>query len=129
MQQDFELLSEGNDKKYIILDNDSKLNYDILINADETDYDCIKIESESTPILRRYTAKSGKRVDVIQCCILDENSVIQNGSPSYQSIEMMITVNGEPNSEKGKAMLEKARRDYPLQYMRDYYYYLSLTSC
>ena len=115
--------------KYILLDNNEKLYYDVLINADDGDYDCIKIQSVPFPILKRYTAKSGKRVDLIQCNSLNENSIIQNGNPSYQSIEMMMTLSGNPNSEKGKNMLKKAREDYPLEYMREYYYHLSLAIC
>lgn len=113
----------------ITLDNDEKLGYDILINADEIDYDCVKIANISKPSLTKYQSKSGKRVDVIECKELDKNSVLQNGRPSYQSIEMMIAVNGIPNSLYGEEMLNKARQDYPLEYMKQYYYHLSQISC
>ena len=53
---------------------------------------------------------------------IDENSVLINGEPSYQSIEMMIAVNGRANSKIGEDMLNKARKDYPPEYMKDYYY-------
>lgn len=134
MQKDSEQKLEDNDTKYgeyIILDNGEKFYYDILINADSVDYDCLKIEENvSEPVLEKYTSSSGKRVDVIQCNgTLDDNSIIKNGAPSYQSIEMMLSVNAKPNSEAGKILFEKARKDYPLEYMRNYYYYLSLTSC
>ena len=42
---------------------------------------------------------------------------------------MMLSVNAKPNSEIGKLLMEKSRKDYPLGYMRQYYYYLSLASC
>lgn len=116
--------------KYILLDNGKKLYYDVLINEDSVDYDCLSIEPNvSNPVLEKYISQSGKRVDVIQCNTLDENSVIQNGTPSYQSIEMMISVNAKPNSEDGKLLIDKAREDYPLEYMKQYYYHLSLASC
>lgn len=117
--------------KYIILNNGEKLYYDILINADLADYDCLRVEENlSEPLLKKYTSASGKRVDVIQCnATLDKNSVIRNATPSYQSIEMMISVNAKPNSEVGKFLIGKARKEYPLEYMKEYYYHLSLASC
>lgn len=126
-------LEDSDDKyeKYIILDNGEKLYYDILINADSADYDCLWIKKDlSEPVLEKYTSVLGKRVDVIQCnATIDKNSVIKNGAPSYQSIEMMIAVNAKPNSKVGKFLIEKARKEYPLEYMKEYYYYLSLASC
>lgn len=134
MQKDSEQELDNNDvkyEKYIILDDGEKIYYDILINADSVDYDCLRIkEGLSEPTLAKYTSASGKRVDIIQCNdALDENSVIKNGAPSYQSIEMMISVNAKPNSEVGKFLIDKARKDYPLEYMKEYYYHLSLASC
>lgn len=66
--------------KYIILDNGEKLYYDILINEDLVDCDCLKVEETvHQPVLKKYTASSGKRVDVIYCnSTLDENSVVKN---------------------------------------------------
>ena len=118
-------------KKYILLDNGEKLYYDILINADSVDYDCLSVEETvSEPVLQKYTSSSGNRVDVIYCnSTLDENAVVKNGAPSYQSIEMMLSVNAKPNSKIGRSLIEKARKDYPLEYMMQYYYHLSLASC
>lgn len=113
----------------ITLNDDEKLDYDILINADEIDYDCLKITDISEPTLKKYQSKSEKRVDVIECRDLENNSILKNGKPSYQSIEMMIAVNGIPNSSTGEQMLNKARQDYPLEYMKQYYYHLSQIVC
>ena len=115
--------------KNIRLNDDTELSYDILINADEIDYDCLQVQDVPEPILKKYKSKSGKRIDCIQCSEIDENSVLINGEPSYQSIEMMIAVNGRANSKIGEDMLNKARKDYPPEYMKDYYYHLSLLAC
>lgn len=114
----------------VTLDDGRKLDYDIMINADEIDYDCLKITEISEPTLKKYQSKSGKRIDVIECRDLEKNSILNNGRPSFQSIEMMIAaVNGTPNSIAGEQMLNKARQDYPLEYMKQYYYHLSQIVC
>lgn len=115
--------------KSIRLNDDSDLFYDILIHADEIDNDCLQIQDVPEPTIKKYKSKSGKRVDVIQCNEIDEDSVITNGVPSYQSIEMMIAVNGRANSQRGEQLLKKARTDYPPQYMSKYYYHLSQLMC
>lgn len=96
--------TEEMQRKSILLDNEKKLQYDILINADEIDYDCVQIKDISEPALVKFKSKSGKRVDVIQCKDLEENSILNKGKPSYQSIEMMIAVNGKSNSSKGEEL-------------------------
>ena len=116
-------------RRTITLNDDEKLDYDILINADEIDYDCLKITDISEPTLKKYQSKSEKRVHVIECRDLEKNSILKNGKTSYQSIEMMIAVNGIPNSIAGEQMLNKARQDYPLEYMKQYYYHLSQIVC
>lgn len=121
--------TEEMQRKSILLDNEKKLQYDILINADEIDYDCVQIKDISEPALVKFKSKSGKRVDVIQCKDLEENSILNNGKPSYQSIEMMIAVNGKSNSSKGEELIKKSRADYPKEYMKKYYYHFSQLMC
>lgn len=127
--QDINSIESTNYGKSIRLNDDSDLFYDILVHADEIDYDCIQVQDVPEPTIKKFKSKSGKRVDVIQCNEIDEDSVITNGVPSYQSIEMMIAVNGRANSQKGEQLLKKARTDYPPQYMSKYYYHFSQLVC
>jgi len=116
--------------KFILLDDNSEYIYDILIHADDVDIDCVSIVDDIEPILTSKTTKEGKSIDVIQCSsAINENSVITNGSPSFQTLEMLIAVNGIANSEKGEQLLAKARESYSPAYMSDYYYHLSNFMC
>jgi hypothetical protein len=104
--------------------------YDILIHADNVDIDCVSIVDGIEPTLISKTTKEGKSIDVIQCSSnINENSVLSNGAPSFQTLEMLIAVNGVANSEKGKQLLAKARESYSPAYMSDYYYHLSNFMC
>lgn len=125
-----DLLENMERKKYLRLSNNHKYYYDILINVDQADYDCITIDDTIIPRLETINSVTGKSIDIIHCNDeLDENSILSNGEQSFQSIEMMIAVNGIANSDKGKLVIEKARKKYSPEYMRDYYYHLCQLSC
>lgn len=125
-----DLLKNMEKKKYLRLSNNDKYYYDILINVDKDDYDCITIDDVDIPRLETIRSITGKSIDIIHCNDeLNENSILSNGEQSFQNIEMMIAVNGIANSTKGKLMLEKVRKKYNPKYMSDYYYHLCQLSC
>ena len=117
-------------KKYIRLPDRSKYYYDILINIDKDDYDCITIDDTAIPSLESIKSFTGKTIDVIHCNEnLETNPLLSNVGMSFQNLEMLIAVNGIANSQKGKIMIEKARNKYSPEYLKDYYYHLCQLSC
>lgn len=127
---DKEKFNDYSRRKYIKLANGSKFYYDILIHADDVDFDCISITDDLTPTKRVKQSNIGKPIDVV-CCSnnIDRESLLNNGHSSFQSLEMMIAVNGIANSEAGKGLLEKSRADYSPEYMKNYYYHLCELFC
>lgn len=131
---DAKKLETAEKRKYILLEDGSKYYYDILINADNIDYDCISI-SPGQPRLKSVRTKEFSKeknltVDIIDCSEdIGPDTLISNGSISFQSLQMMIAVNGKANSEEGKKLIEEARKNYSPQYMSDYYYHLCEMCC
>lgn len=118
-----------NTKKYIKTSDGNKYYYDILIHADEADYDCIQLDS-TYPYLDEMKSNTFKSIDVIHCDnSIKADDIILNGSTSYQSIQMMAAVNGVANSSEGKLFLDNARKNYSPKYMSDYYYHLCKLCC
>lgn len=117
--------------KYIKTKDGSKYYYDILINADEIDYDCITIEDKKeTPQKEELISYSGKQIDIVHCSKnIHPYHGLMNGKPSYQSMAMMIAVNGKPNSKKGKELIDRCREYFPVSYMKHYYYHLCQLCC
>ncbi|MBQ3145177.1 MAG: hypothetical protein IJB90_01105 [Clostridia bacterium] len=117
--------------KFIKLKDGSKYYYDILIGAHEVDYDCITVVDKlQTPKREKRIAYPSKPIDIISVSKdIQPQDVLSNGKPSYQSIAMMIAVNGNPNSEKGKEVLDRCREYFPVSYMKDYYYHLCQLCC
>ena len=116
-------------RKYIVLADGTKYYYDILINADKINYDCISI-ADGPPTLQTFISRDSKHksegtIDVIYCPQnIGPNDLLTNGSNSFQSLQMMIAVNGKGNSEKGIELIEQARKNYPPEYMSNFYYHL-----
>ena len=121
-------------KKYIQLaDKNMQVYYDIYIQSSDTaDIDCIVIdEKQENPELISARAKERPlTVDVIKCNsglglydILDSNQA--DAQPSFQSLMMMIAVNGVDNSKKGTDLLKKAREEFTPEKMAQYYFFLS----
>jgi len=110
------------------------LYYDIFIrSADENDLDCIVFEEDKrTPIKEKlntsdypltvdvfkFDSKALNEFDILEC----DNKVAQ---PSFQSLMMMIAVNGVSNSEVGEELLSIARETFTPTKMSQYYYYVS----
>lgn len=116
--------------KYIKLKSGEKYYYDILIHANSVDFDCITIGDNNKPVMETKNSYYNLPIDIISCSSnLDKNSLLENGELSYQTLEMMIAVNGVANSESGKKLIEKAQLDYPVEYMKNYYYHLSQMFC
>lgn len=127
-------LANENKKKYIFLEDGSKYYYDILINADKIDYDCISIGPGNPSLISLRTKEFSKQnnltIDIITCPEdIAPDTLISNGSPSFQSLQMMIAVNGKANSPEGKKLIEESRKNYSPQYMSDYYYHLCELCC
>ena len=118
-------------QKYIKLKNGEKYYYDILIHANLVDFNCISIDNNNNkPFMEIKNSYYNIPIDIIKCSNnLDKDSLLENGKRSYQTLEMMIAVNGVANSESGKKLIEKAQLDYPVEYMKNYYYHLSQMFC
>lgn len=117
-------------QKYIKLENGEKYYYDILIHANSVDFDCISIVDIDNPTMETKNSYYDIPIDIIKCnSNLDKDGLLENGEQSYQKLEMMIAVNGITNSETGKKLIEKAQLDYPVEYMKNYYYHLSQMFC
>jgi len=124
-------------KKFICIQNEEGTTepfyYDIFIkSADTSDLDCIVVEEgQDLPILESKRASEYPlTVDIINC-----NSNLQlfdtlksnneDTQPSFQSLMMMIAVNGVSNSKKGEELLNRARVEFTPQKMCQYYYFLA----
>ena len=108
------------------------LYYDIFIKSpDKSDLDCIVIEEDKEePYLEsKKTPEYGLTVDVISCnSMLKEFDILSSiggeAQPSFQSIMMMIAVNGVSNSKKGEQLLNRARVEFTPEKMVKYYNFL-----
>lgn len=131
---DKEKIERADKRKYIILKDGQKYYYDILIHADKIDYDCISISDEEptlkTLISRDSQHKGEGTIDVITCSKdIGPDDLLSNGNMSFQSLQMMIAVNGKANSPQGEELIENARKNYSPQYMSQYYYHLCEICC
>ena len=127
---DKERIDASSKRKYIKLENSDKYYYDILIHADEIDFDCISITDNERLTMETKKSAYGMPIDIISCNNnINKDSLLENGNTSFQNLEMMIAVNGIANSEEGKKLIEKARSDYSPEYMKNYYYHLSHMFC
>jgi len=120
-------------RKYINLEyNDMKLYYDIYIkSADPSDLDCILIdqEREKAELIHARAKEKPLTVDVIRCNsnleafdTLDSDKT--DAQPSFQTLMMMIAVNGVANSEKGEELLRRAQKEFTPEKMAQYYFFL-----
>ena len=131
---DKEKVEAADKRKYIVLDDGTKYYYDILIHADKVNYDCISI-SEGPPTLYTLTSRDSRHkgegtINVITCpSNLAADDILSNGNQSFQSLQMMIAVNGKANSQKGQELIEIARQNYSPEYMSNYYYHLCGICC
>ena len=133
MPQFFEFFSlEKSEKinpKNIIMKNMEMLNYDILIHADNMHIDCVYITDVTKPVIKREQSLYGNNVNIIYCSNkITKDSIISYDQP-FQSLEMMIAVNGIANSDKGQEFINKVRNNYSPEYMSNYYYYLANMFC
>lgn len=137
LQEYFREIEEGTDfsrvKKYINLeDEDMQLYYDVYIkSADPSDLDCILVdeEKEQPELISAKAKEKPLTVDIIRCNpnlglydTLDANG--ENAQPSFQTLMMMIAVNGVANSEKGEELLRRAREEFTPEKMAQYYFFL-----
>ena len=131
---DKEKLSKETVRKFIPLKNGDRYYYDVLIHADVLDYDCISIK-EGIPSITTIESQDSNNqglglIDMISCPQnITPDTLLSNGSTSFQSLQMMIAVNGKSNSPQGKKLIEDARKNYSPQYMSEYYYYLCDLCC
>ena len=114
--------------------NIKPLYYDIFIkSADASDLDCICFqEGEGLPVIESLmTNDYPLTVDAIKCSPnhLQELDILKSDSnmtqPSFQSLMMMIAVNGVANSEEGKQLLNRARKEFTPKKMSQYYYFVA----
>lgn len=131
---DKEKMNRETVKKFIPLKNGGRYYYDVLIHADAIDYDCISIK-DCIPSLTSIDSKDSNnrgqgKIDIITCPQdINQDTILSNGKPSFQSLQMMIAVNGKANSPEGKKLIADARKNYSPQYMSDYYYHLCELCC
>lgn len=127
-------INKADSSKFIPLKNGSRYYYDILIHADAIDYDCISIQ-EGIPSLTSVDSRDIKpngygKIDIISCPPdIEPDTLLSNGKVSFQSLQMMIAVNGKANSPEGEKLIAESRKSYSPQYMSDYYYHLCELLC
>lgn len=131
---DKEKVSSADKRKYIPLNTGEKYYYDILIHADNIDYDCISI-LDGEPTLQTKTSRDSRHkgegtIDIITCSKdIGPDTLLSNGNSSFQSLQMMIAVNGKANSKLGEELISESRKNYSPKYMSDYYYHLCDMCC
>ena len=109
-----EKVESADKRKYIPLKYGQKYYYDILIHADKIDYDCISI-TEGIPMIQTLISRDSKHkgegtIDVITCPIdIGPDTLLSNGNISFQSLQMMIAVNGKANSLQGEELIQKEK--------------------
>ena len=129
---------KNNTKKFISVQskdgNIEQLYYDIFIkSADKNDLDCIVLKNDiENPKLESLpTNDFPLTVDVISFSPtrLEEFDILNTNDdavqPSFQSLMMMMAVNGVYNSNEGKELLVDIRKKFTPKKMSQYYYFLS----
>lgn len=131
------LMKDKKDMKKMILCRDKYGNatpflYDIYIKStDKVDFDCITVENKPFTSIEKQNSIDGLNVDIIRCGDdLKPLDILKNENhhrvqPSFQSIMMMIAVNGVSNSQKGEELLNYARANFTPENMCQYYAFLS----
>ena len=114
---------EDNQRKYVRLRNNEKIYPSILINADKWDMDVLCIgESKSAISVSHLRSGTNTIVDVFNVpSDLGKNDTLENGSVPFQSIAMMLAVNGIGIDDKGKAILDNLRSQYNIEEVSQYY--------